>query len=224
MLVVVPAAYPCSMAFPAYGVYSGGTVLLHTYLEWDFALLMAGAILLKAVSYAFIGNGAKLRLFGAMVAGNLVTTAVGYVMEACHVSLFNLMLIPAFVAMVLFHHAGTILWPLNYQTRFPKRTLREWVAALTLGYIVMGILAMVLTTTQYLGVWHWVLKWVFSYASLIMALFVTTSYEYGVITLIIKQRGREVFLPVLKANLIVFFVLFAAVAGVLWSQHKLPNP
>jgi len=224
MLVVVPAAYPCSMAFPAYGVYSGGTVLLRTYLEWDFALLMAGAILLKAVSYAFIGNGAKLRLFGAMVAGNLVTTAVGYVMEACHVSLLSLMLIPALVAMVLFHYAGKILWSLDYQARYPKRRLSEIVGMLTLGFIAMGILAMVLTTTHRLGVWHWVLKWGFSCASLIMALFVTTSYEYGVITRITRQRGREVFLPVLKANLIVFFVLFAAVAGVLWNQHKLPNP
>lgn len=224
MLVVVPAAYPCSMAFSAYGVYSGGTILLKTYLEWNFALLMAGAILLKAVSYAFIGNGSKLRLFGAMVAGNLVTTLVGYLMEACHVNLLNLVLIPAFVAMVLFHYAGKILWPLNYQARYPKRTLSGIVSMLTLGFIMVGILGLFLTGTRSFGAWHWVLKWVFSYASLIMALFVTTSYEYGVVTRITKQSGREVFLPVLKANLIVFFVLFAAVAGVLWSQHKLPNP
>lgn len=224
MLVIVPVAYPCSMAFPAYGVYSGGTALLKTYIEWDFAVLMAGAILLKAVSYAFIGNGSKLRLFGAMVAGNVVTTVVGYVMEASHLSLFDLLLLPAFVAMPIFHFAGKILWPLDYQSRYPKRTLAELVGLLTLGFVATGILAMVLTTTQHLGIWHWALKWVFSYASLIMALFVTTSYEYGVITRITKQRGREVFLPVLKANLIVFFVLFAAVACVLWSQHRLPNP
>jgi hypothetical protein len=224
LLVAVPTAYPCSMAFPAYGVYSGGTVLLGTYLDWNFALLMTGAILLKAVSYAFIGNGAKIRLFGAMVAGNVVTTVVGYLMEFCHVSLFDLALIPSVVAMALFYYAGKILWPLGYQARYPKRTLSGIVRMLTLGFIGMGVLGLSLNGTQSLGVWHWALKWVFSYASLVMALFVTTSYEYGVITRVTKQSGRDVFMPVLKANLVVFCVLFACVAGVLWSQHKLPNP
>lgn len=224
MLAVTPAAYSCSMAFPAYGVYSGGTALLGTYIDWNFALLMTGAILLKAVSYAFIGNGPKLRLMGAMIAGNLVTTAVGYLLEACHISLTGTVFLTSIMAAVVFHYAGKILWPLGYQARYPKLTLGGLVGSLMILYIGIGILALVITGTQGLGVWHWVLKWGFACASLIVALFVTTSYEYGVITRVTKQSGRDVFVPVLKANLIVFFTLFAAVAGVLWSQHKLPNP
>lgn len=224
MLVVIPAAYPCSMTYPAYGVYSGGTLLLGTYHDWNFALLLAGAVLLKAVSYAFIGNGSKLRLFGAMIAGNLVTTVIGYVMEACHIGMFNLLLIPALGAMVLFYYSGKILWPLNYQACRPKLKLTEVAGILTLVYVALSFFGFVLAGTQHLGVWHWGLKWIFGCASLIVALFVTTSYEYGVVTVITKKSGRDVFLPVLKANLIVFFVLFALVAGVLWSHNKLPNP
>jgi hypothetical protein len=224
MLVVVPTAYPCSMAFPAYGVYSGGTVLLRTYLEWNFALLMAGAIFLKAVSYMFMGNGSKPRLFGAMVAGNLVTTVIGLLMEFFHAALFNLLLLPACGAMALFYHAGKILRPLDYRAFRPKLTLMGVAGIFTLLYVALSVLGWVLTGTQHLGFWHWGLKWIFGCGSLIVALFVTTSYEYGVVTWVTKQSGRDVFLPVLKANLIVFFVLFASVAGVLWSQHKLPNP
>jgi len=33
----------------------------------------------------------------------------------------DLLLIPSFVATMLFHYAGKILWPLDYQARYPKR-------------------------------------------------------------------------------------------------------
>lgn len=99
------------MAFPAFGVYSGGEVTIYNYFSESFFLLLAGAILFKAIVYGFLAQGNFLRQFGAMVLANVGTTLGGFVLEALHEVLLFTMLISALFAFALFYFPAKALKP-----------------------------------------------------------------------------------------------------------------
>ncbi|MDX2109188.1 MAG: hypothetical protein SFY80_03000 [Verrucomicrobiota bacterium] len=217
-LFCADAAQACSMAFPAYGIYSGGTLVIREYTEMGFVILLCSAVLVKSVAFSYFSKSRETKFFMAMLAGNVLTTLIGYVMEFSHVMSFAivswLLMWPVFYYAIRFLRAAEVLAAPS------KRKTHVLAILFSLAYLLawfMGILA----STQD-GLLRWVFIYTYVCIALSLTLLVTTSYEYKVISLITKAPGKQTYQPVLKANLVIYFSIFASLTVMLIQMHRYP--
>jgi hypothetical protein len=224
ILMLGPAVQACTMAFPAAGVYSGGTLVVQPSSATSFFALLGAAVLLKATVFASLAAGRWWRLFGWMLVANLVTTVLGYFLEVVHVSWFGyfgsmtLLAFPVFYWAVRFLHPTGVLGPLARQ--------RCWPCAfgLLVLFFFTGVLGLVPLQLSPTGAWHWIWKFLFTTTALVVTLFVTTAYEFRILAQRVGLVGREGLAPVLRANFVVFAALFLFATGVLLWRGTYPVP
>ena len=223
-LAAAPVINACTMAFPAAGVYSGGTVVLQPNSAVQFLAVLGSAVVLKAAVFGVIAPGRWLRLFGWMLVANLVTTLIGFFLEAVHsgwvvfAGALSVLAYPVFYWATRYLQPTGVLGPLAVQRHWPCAT------GLTVLFFFTGILGLVPLGLSPAGVWHWIWKFLFATTALVVALFVTTAFEYRILRTRVVSEDRKGIEPVLRANLVVFAALFLFATGVLIARGKYPVP
>lgn len=206
------------MTFPVYGIYSGGSPVLYSYFEQGFFILLVSAIAIKSAAYASFARGNWGRLFAAMVIANGVTTCLGFILEGVQAFTLALLFAPAILALLILYVATKILRSGGALTFLGSRGSLPFSLLLTAAFLVTTLLGFVPGAIPESSDWRFVWKCLYAWSALAITLFVTSGYEFGVIRALSRQDTPPRLAPVLKANLLVFFLLFLAATGVLVSR------